>query len=403
MAAARHAPTTTIDLMDDTLAAKPWPALAQLREQGPVIWHETQQRWLITTDQAIREVVLNSDRFTVQGTVVEELFGSDAFIAMDERLRHNQLRNIWANAFRPQALHALRNDIIALVNELLSPLCQQLLDGETVNVSDALCRPLPTLVIARMMGVPREQLDDVVRWSDAMAGGGPAYLDPVLRDAAIRAREEAKVSLANCLQDLIDQRRRHPADDLIGLLATAEAAQGLSDGQLIQNLRQLLFAGNETTARWLGHLFVAYGRDSAVQRQIATDRSLIRAANEEVLRWQGVIGTLPRRVCGGDIAVAGMPLADGDHITCLLASANRDPARFHEPDRFDIHRKPEPHLGFGAGLHNCLGAALARLEVELAMNGLFDRIPAFHQLGEVHYTALPVRGPQAVCIARGDA
>ncbi len=397
-----EAPTTRIDLMSAELAQNPWPTLRALREHGPVHWHETQQRWLITSDQAVRKVLLDCDRFTVAGTVVEDLFGKDAFITMDERERHNRLRGIWAEAFRPKALNSLRHSVATIVDDLTAPLSERLLAGESVNVSDDLCRPLPTLVIALMMGVPASQLDNVVRWSDAMAGGGPAYLDESVRAAAIRTRDEAKESLAALLLELIQFRRHQPSDDLIGLMASSPAAKALPDGQLVQNLRQLLFAGNETTARWLGHILVTYAQYPEVQRELAVDRSLIRAANEEVMRWQGVIGTLPRRVCGGNTVVAGVALADGDHITCMTGAANRDPARFHNPDHFDIHRPPQPHVGFGIGLHNCLGAALARMEVDLAINALLNQVPSWTLAGEFHYTSLPVRGPLPVTIVLGE-
>lgn len=392
-------PSTRIDLMCEKLAADPWPALAALRDQGPILWHEVHQRWLVTSDREARQVLLDFERFTVQGTVVEDLFGADAFISMDDRSRHNALRDIWANAFRPQALKQLRQNITAILDQLLDPVAEKLNDGETVDLSDTLCRPLPTLVIALMMGVPEEQLADVVRWSDAMAGGGPAYLDDAVREAAIRAREEAKTSLADFLKALIVRRRQQPTDDLIGAMVKADIAQTLGDDALVQNLRQLLFAGNETTARWLGHVFLTYAEQHEVQRELFADRALVAAANEEVMRWQGVVGTLPRRVRGGSIEIAGVQLADGDHITCLTGCANRDPARFDAPDHFDIHRSPQPHLGFGIGLHNCLGAALARLEVEMAVNALLDRVTEFHIAAPYHYTAIPVRGPLPVTIA----
>lgn len=392
-------PTTTIDLMSAELATDPWPALHALRAQGPVIWHETHKRWLLTGDRVIRKALLDFDRFTVEGTVVEDLFGADAFISMDDRDRHNRLREVWANAFRPAALKAFRPTVARIVDDLVKPVAEKLRGGESVDLTDSICRSLPTLVIALMMGVPREMLTDVVRWSDAMAGGGANYLNDAAREAAIRAREEAKVGLADYLTRLVQLRRQNPSDDLIGIMVNSDAAKALADTQLVQNLRQLLFAGNETTARWLGHIFLTYAQYPDVQRELAEDRKLILAANEEVMRWQGVIGTLPRRLRGGPIDIAGIQLADGDHVTCLVGTANRDPGSFENPDLFDIHRKPQPNLGFGVGLHNCLGAVLARMEAELAVNALLDGVSSFAVAGPHRYTSLPVRGPLPVTIA----
>jgi cytochrome P450 len=399
MTSSHTVPITNIDLMSPELAADPWPALQALREQGPVIWHETHKRWLLTGDRVIRKVVLDFDRFTVEGTVVEDLFGADAFISMDDRHRHNQLREVWADAFRPAALKAFRATVAKIVDDLLDPVAEKLNDGEAVDLTDGVCRSLPTLVIALMMGVPQEMLADVVRWSDAMAGGGANYLSDAARNAAIRAREEAKTGLADYLCQLIHLRRKNPRDDLISIMVKSDAAKTLADAQLVQNLRQLLFAGNETSGRWLGHLFLTYAQNADVQRELAKDRKLIVAANEEVMRWQGVIGTLPRRLRGGPIDIGGIQLADGDHVTCLIGTANRDPASFENPDAFDIHRKPQPNLGFGVGLHNCLGAVLARMEAELAVSALLDRVPGFVVTAPHRYTSLPVRGPLPVTIA----
>jgi len=396
-------PTTNIDLMSDALAMDPWPTLHALRVQGPVIWHETHKRWLLTGDRVIRKALLSTDRFTVEGTVVEDLFGADAFISMDDRHRHNKLREVWAEAFRFSALKILRPTIQQIVDDLLAPVTEKLNSGEAVDLTNSLCRSLPTLVIALMMGVPQEMLADVVRWSDAMAGGGGSYLDEAARVAAVCAREEAKVGLADYLCQLIRLRRQNAGDDLISIMVKSDAAKELADAQLVQNLRQLLFAGNETTARWLGHIFLTYAQNPDVLRELAQDRKLIPAANEEVMRWQGVVGTLPRRLRGGPIEIGGVRLADGDHITCIVGTANRDPDSFENPDVFNIHRKPKPNLGFGVGLHNCLGAVLARTEVELAVNALLDRVSHFVVAGPYRYTPLPVRGPLPVTIALAKA
>lgn len=393
------APTTRLDIMAPETAADPWPLLRELREQGPVVWHEVYKRWLVTTYHEVRTVVSDFRRFTLEGTSSAALFGDDAFISIDDRKRHDALRLVWAEAFRMRGLEAIRADIAAIATGLLDPVGQRLRDGEAVELVSALCRPLPTLVIAKMMGVPSEMLGDVVRWSDEMAGGGPAYLADEAARAAVARREAAKADLAGYLGELLNARRAHPAEDLVSTLAVSEPARGLPDDQLVQNLRQLLFAGNETTAKWLAQLFVTYAEDPEVRREIAADRSLIRPANDEVMRWQGVVGTLVRRVRGGPVELAGIELADGDEVTCVLAAANRDPQRFADPDRFDIHRPPQPNLGFGVGLHFCLGINLAKLEAELAVGGLLDRVPGFRVAGPYTYSSLPLRGPQPVSLA----
>lgn len=394
-------PTTRLDIMAAETAADPWPLLRELRAQGPVVWHEVYKRWLVTTDREVRAVVGDFQRFTLEGTSSAALFGDDAFISIDDRKRHDALRLVWGEAFRLQGLERLRPQVETIAAGLLEPVAQRLRDGEPVEMVSAVCRPLPTLVIALMMGVPRAMLGDVVRWSDEMAGGGPAYLADAAAQAAVRRREAAKGALADYLGELLRERRARPGEDLVSTLAASEVARRCSDDQLVQNLRQLLFAGNETTAKWLAHLFVTYAEEAGVRREIAADRALIRPANDEVMRWQGVVGTLVRRVRGGAVELAGVALADGDEVTCVLASANRDPARFAEPDRLDIHRPPQPNLGFGVGLHHCLGINLAKLEGEIVIGGFLDRLPDFRVAEPYSYSSLPLRGPQPVTLAAG--
>lgn len=394
-------PTTRTDIASAQLAADPWPALRDLREQGPVVWHETFGRWIVTSDRAVRKVLSDFNRFTVEGTVVEDLFGADAFISMDDRRRHDQLRNVWVEAFRKQGLDRLRPVLEDIVAELADPVAERLRAGEAVDVGQAICRPLPTMVIALMMGVPEGAIPDVVRWSDAMASGSGTYLSEANAAAVRQAREDAKTGLADFLGELLISARSASSDNLVGKLAASEPGRALPDACLVQNLRQLLFAGNETTAKWLANLFVAYAEHPGVRRELIEDRALIPAANDEVMRWQTVVGTVVRKVRGGAIELAGNELADGDGITCLLGGANRDPTRYDDPDRFDIHRPAQPNLGFGVGFHNCLGSVLAKVEAEIAVNAALDRFPDFHAAAPYVYSSLSLRGPLPVIIAAG--
>lgn len=392
----RDKSTTRIDIAGYATAADPWPIVNATRAQGAVLWHEDYGRWIVTTDRAVRKVLIDFQHLTVEGTGLEALFGADAFIAMDDRRRHDDLRGVWTEAFRKPALDRLRPQVESIVDALLAPVIARIGAGEAVDLVDALCRPLPTRIIALMMGVPDEAVADIVRWSDAMAAGGASY---GVEAQAIADREAAKADLADYLARLLAERRRTGGDDLIARLAVAEIARGMSDDQLVQNLRQLLFAGNETTAKWLAHIFVTYGERPDDRRALVADRTLVPAANDEVMRWQGVVGTVVRKVRGGAIDVAGVTMADGDAVTCLIAAANRDPARYAEPDVFDIHRVPQPNLGFGVGFHNCLGSVLAKLEAEVAVDRLLDALPDYVLTSPPRYSALPLRGPSPVRLA----
>lgn len=394
-------PTTRIDIMSEAVADDPWPALAQLRAQGPVVWHDVYKRWMISTDREVRKVIVDFRRFTVEGTSMVDLFGKEAFISTDDRRRHDDLRGVWNDAFRKQSLDALRPTVVRIVEGLVAPIAARMRDGEAADVTADLCRPLPTTVIALMMGVPEDLLAEVVRWTDTMGASGTAYLieDPVAADRVRQAGVDAKAAMADYLIAQLADRRARPTDDLISALANAEVARSLPDDHLVQNVRQLLFAGNETTAKWLAQIFLAYGEHRDVQNRLEADRALIGAANDEVMRWQGVTGTLVRRVRGGPAEIGGVEMAEGDLVTCILTAANRDPARYEDPDRFDIYRAPQTNLGFGVGFHNCLGLALAKLEAEVAVNGLLDAVPGYAIAAPYRFSALPLRGPMPVTIA----
>src|SRR5262249_35030067 len=157
-----------------------------------------------------------------------------------------------AEAFRLQALEPFAPTLRAMIDELLLPVVEELRAGRPVDLARALCRPLPTLAIAHMMGVPAEMMDKVVAWSDQMAAGGPAYGRDV---SVVDAREAAKAALAEYLRELMQDRRRDPGGDLVSKLVHAKVQGGLTDDQIVENTRQLLFAGNETTAKWLAQLF----------------------------------------------------------------------------------------------------------------------------------------------------
>jgi len=397
--AAREAPVTSLDIIGADVADDPFPVLAELRAFGPVVWHEAYGSWLVTTDREIRKVLTDQARFTVEGTVLEDLFGANAFISTDDRHRHDSLRNIWADAFRRPALERLRPRIGAMLDRLLDPIAKRLGSGESIDIDAALCRPLPAMVIGALMGVEDDMLGQVMGWADAMVEGGSVYLDKEEAERRMAVREEAKASLAAYLIGQMEYRRTHPGDDLVSMLVSAEAARGIPDEHLVENLRQLLFAGNETTAKWLANIFVTFGEFPEVRRELVADPSLIPQANDEVMRWRNIIGTIMRKVRGGPVELAGITLADGDAVSLVLTSGNRDPARYEDPDRFDIHRMPQPNLGFGLGLHNCLGLALAKVEAEVAVRGFLARIPDYAIAASYHYSPVPARGPSPVRIA----
>ena len=290
-------------------------------------------------------------------------------------------------------------EVRRIIAQMMEPVMETLRAGEPCDLFAALCRTLPAHVIAHMMGVSGDMTATVIRWADDMAratmGGFPIDFD---NDPYWQASENAKQELAAFLFEQIDYRRRHPGSDLISTMVHSEAGKRLSEQAIMVNVRQLLFAGNETTSNWLGHIAATFGAHQDDWQAIGAERSLVAAAVEEVLRWQGVTQVMMRTVGPAGATLAGQHLAPGDQVVMLLGAAGRDPERHERPEIFDIRREARPHLAFGYGLHTCLGAILARMEALEVANALLDHLPAYRLARPVSYHNFSLRGPVSVWV-----
>lgn len=387
-----------IDLYSPEAAQDPWPFVEQVREQGPVVWLDDVRRWAVTSDKLSRRILMNFERFTVEDQGKgPRLFGPEAFISMDDKDRHDALRGVWSVAFQRASLEALRGVITDVADRLLDEAEAPLRDGESVDAMATVCRDLPAYVIAYMLGVPAQMRPKVVEWSDKM--GAVATIPPGQWRGDNPKWVEAKGALdalADYLMEQIAYRRGHPGEDLISQIVHSDVGRGLSDLAIMENSRQLLFAGNETTAKWLGHCMVVFGRRPDVLAELCADRSLVPNAIEEVMRWEPVVGLTFRTLRGGDFDLEGTPIKDGQRLLVLTAAAGRDPERWPDPGRFDIHRELKANLGFGYGMHSCLGVTLARLETQITIGRVLDRIPNFALAGDVTYSSFVLRGPDVV-------
>ncbi len=283
-----------------------------------------------------------------------------------ERPRHTRLRGLVLRAFTSRRIAALGPEIEAL--------CHRLVDAfpdHPFDLLDAYARPVPVIVIARLLGVPEDRADDLLDWSNAMVGMYQARRTRAMEDAAVAATSAFQDFLAG----YIAEKRRAPADDLISeLIAAEEAGDRLSTEELISTCILLLNAGHEATVHTLGN-----GVRSLLDRDI---RAVDTACVEEVLRFDPPLHMFTRWVYE-DVELFGHGFVRGDRIACLLGAANRDPAAYPDPHRFDPARKGPANVAFGAGIHFCVGAPLARLELEIALKVLFERCP------ELRYTKPP--------------
>ncbi len=393
-------PRLDIDFNTPEMIADPWAVLEKVRQAGTLVWNE-RGYWMTAHDRVCRQILNKPELFGQDGVMVE-FFGPDAFISIDEKRAHNELRDVWVGNFSREAIAALAEFVRGVANDMLDKVVPQLEAGNKVEIMAALCRPLPAYVIAHMMGVSDDNIPLVINWSDRMSeaatSGFPIDYD---NDPYWLASERAKKELAGFLVEQFAYRRKNPGDDIISRLVNSEIGQRLTENAMVVNVRQLLFAGNETTAKWLGHIIHTLGDRAEDRRAIVADRSLLPGALEEVMRWQGVVQMAPRGVTREGTVVEGIEIETGKQIFMLTGAANRDPTRFDQPDEFDIRRESKPHLGFGFGLHTCLGAILARMEAQVVMSTLLDRLPAYRIAEPVKYGDFSLRGPTAVWLELG--
>jgi cytochrome P450 len=280
---------------------------------------------------------------------------------------HTRLRGLVNKAFTPRVVEALRERLEGLVAELLSGART----GGELDLIETLAHPLPTRVIAELIGVPAGDGDLLKRWSDDIAAivGNGAFAPN--RDELFRKGAESVHAFTAYLREQIDARRARPGDDLLDGLLAAE----LSADELVGTVVLLLVAGHETTTNLIGNGMLALLRDPAERRRLRDDPALLDTAVEEFLRFDSPVQATVRTLTDPFTASTGETIPTGTVVGIWLGSANRDDAVFTEPDRLDVGRSGGRHLSFAHGPHYCLGAALARLEARCAFAHLLHRLP----------------------------
>jgi pimeloyl-[acyl-carrier protein] synthase len=280
---------------------------------------------------------------------------------------HTRLRGLVHKAFTPRMVEQLRSTIQTITDQLLDAVQPQ---GEMELIAD-LAYPLPVTVIAEMLGIPAGDRDVFHRWSDALARSLDLTDDPEIYNRASVAAAE----FTDYLRGLADRRRGEPGNDLLSaLVAVEEAGQHLSEDELYATCALLLVAGHETTINLIGNGALALLRNRDQLALLQQQPSLIKTAIEELLRFDSPV-QMTSRVVLEDVTYKGLTFARGQEVAFLLGAANYDPAVYNEPQRLDITREKNPHLSFGGGIHYCIGAPLARLEGQIAIETLLRRLP----------------------------
>lgn len=364
-------PQLDIDFFDRAAIDDPYPLFEQVRATGPVVWNDVLHGWMVTGYEDCSTVLGDTgERFSVMNSDPDMLpwFEARTMISVDGET-HRRLRTCVSPLFTRGAVERWQSRVAAVVEQLLAPLatgtggCDLIAEFTTV----------PTIVVAEMLGVPEERHGDFQDWSNTIVsnlayGHEDASARELLRKASTELNEYLRAEIA--------RHRQARPDDLLTTMIDASDGGALDGDEVRAAAVLLLIAGYDTTAKLLSNALVAFEAHPDQRALLAADPELMPAAIEEVLRWRSTVQAIPRRAAR-DTDLAGVPLEAGDVVYAVTAAANRDPARWSDPDRFDVRRERRTNFGFGYGPHLCLGAPLARLEARIALQSLLRLAPEF--------------------------
>ncbi len=379
----------SLDPRDPRFVQDPYPAYQELRQRLPVFhWHEM-GHWCFAKHDDVA-ALLRDRRFGRQILHLasrEELGWPEPaahlapFLAFErhsllelEPPSHTRLRALVNRPFLNRIGEGLRPSLARIAEECLDSLPKE---GEW-DLIERYATPIPVRAITHVLGVPDEIGPRMLAWSHDMIAMYQARRDAGIERAAVRATEE----FSSCIRDLLDQRRGSAGQDLVSELLRSEVGgERLSDDELVTTAMLFLIAGHEATVHAIGNGVRAVLESGLDSRAAFAEPADCASAIEELLRFDAPLHLFTRFALE-DCEVAGVTLRRCETIGLLLGSANRDAARFEEPERLDPARSPNPHVSFGGGLHFCLGAPLARLELQAAFRVLFRRMPQLHLVGE---------------------
>ncbi|MFF0014642.1 cytochrome P450 [Streptomyces sp. NPDC005374] len=370
------------DPWDPAFLADPYPAYAELRAKGRVQYFESTNQWLVPHHADV-SALLRDRRLgrTYQHRFTHEDFGRTAPPAAHEPFHtlndhgmldleppdHTRIRRLVSKAFTPRTVEQLKPYVTKLAGELVDRLVAE---GGGDLLTDV-AEPLPVAVIAEMLGIPESDRAPLRPWSADICG---MYELSPAEDVAARA-VRASVEFSEYLRELIAERRKEPGDDLIsGLIAAHDEGDRLTEQEMISTAVLLLNAGHEATVNSTVNGWYALFRNPEQLAALRADHSLVPRAVEELMRYDTPLQLFERWVLD-DIEVDGTTIPRGAEIAMLFGSANHDPEVFQNPEHLDLTRTDNPHISFSAGIHYCIGAPLARIELAASMTALLERAP----------------------------
>ena len=386
--------TINFDFRDPEYRKNPYPALARLRRQAPV-YQSPLGFWLITRYDQVnalnRDPRLGRDlrqwsmysflRPFLADSALEQC--AEQWMFLLDPPAHTRLRQLFARAFTPKVVEQLRPRITAIANELLD----QVGNNVEIDFMRDFAQPFPVRIITELLDLPPMDYTQLKAWSDALV----CVVEPAPSKKARAAANAAATEMSHYLHEFLADY--HIEDSFVGRLLASTQTDTLSIAELVANLVFLFVAGHETTTNLLGNGLLALLRHPDQLARLRQEPGLMKMAVEELLRYDGP-ANVNSRVAHEDMEVAGQKIAAGSLIFCMLGAANRDPEVFVNPDALDITRNPNSHVAFGGGPHYCLGAPLARVEAQIALEQILQRWPTIelYEPGVVWRDLVNVRG-----------
>ncbi|MFE5300643.1 cytochrome P450 [Streptomyces sp. NPDC056632] len=397
-------------ILDYANRADPYPLYEELRSNP--VHHEADGPYVVSTYHEIRSLLhdprISSDARNLASNSTDPLAEESpqegalppGFLRLDPP-EHDRMRRMTNRHFGPPHSPRRVDGMRPELHEIVDGLIGGFTDPGRIDLVEQFSYPFPVTVICRLLGVPREDESRFHTWADTLA----ASLDPDPdADPAERGKgaHEARMQLGMYLAGLIEERRKNPGDDMLSQLATAKGGDGpMTTMELLSTAALLLIAGHETTVNLITNGMLTLLRNPDVLQRLRAEPRLAVPIVEELLRFEPPVQLLPQRTTLADIELRGVTIPKGASIWLVLASGNRDPQRFENPDRFDPDRRDVQHLGLGSGIHSCFGAPLARLEAQLALSELARRLenPRLLEDPPPYRQNAVLRGPRHLRIA----
>ena len=398
--------TTPMNVTSREFKANPYPFYAQMRAETPVYQLSVPLKgkaWFVARyddvtallkddrfikDEANAQVKAQKAKQRLTPNFLKPILRNMLMLDGDD---HTRLRGLVHKGFTPRIIEDMRVGIETLTNGLIDQVAAQ----GSMDLIDDYALPIPTTVIAQMLGVPVEDRHKFHRWSKAVvAAGSGSTFDTVRAIPALYA-------FVNYIRGLVKQRRAEPQDDLISaLIAAQEAGDQLSEDELVGMIFLMLVAGHETTVNLIGNGTLALLEHPEQLALLRDNPALAKSAVEELLRYTSPVETADERYAREDVTIGGVTIPQGSLVYGVIASAHRDAQQFEHPDDLDITRENNKHLAFSQGIHYCLGAPLARMEAQIAFNTLLRRLPDLQLAAPVDALrwrpALMLRGLEAL-------